>query len=334
MLQKRAREIGDIIKNSREVHIVTHIDADGITAGCIAYQTLQRLGKECSIEFVKQLDESVLTRLKDENYELVWFTDLGSNISTGYPEINKVITDHHTCSIESNQRFHLNPHLFNLDGGFEISGAGVTYLVSKTIDKKNMDLSQLAVVGACGDLQDRKYNKLSGLNRNILDDGESVGVVKAKIDIRYFGRETRPVYKLLQYASDPVIPGLSGRESACISFLDISLVSSSLSLLYSSLFSCHILICSISVFPISSLLAFSFSLFLLLISSRLYILDSKDFILLSNPFKLSTMFLSSVNVSISSTPISSNALPLLRNSSTLFLRIKYLRLFSLYLGLF
>ncbi|RLF34037.1 MAG: recombinase RecJ [Thermoplasmata archaeon] len=219
LLQKRAREIGDIIKNSREVHIVTHIDADGITAGCIAYQTLQRLGKECSIEFVKQLDESVLTRLKDENYELVWFTDLGSNISTGYPEINKVITDHHTCSIESNQRFHLNPHLFNLDGGFEISGAGVTYLVSKTIDKKNMDLSQLAVVGACGDLQDRKYNKLSGLNRNILDDGESVGVVKAKIDIRYFGRETRPVYKLLQYASDPVIPGLSGRESACISFL-------------------------------------------------------------------------------------------------------------------
>jgi RecJ-like exonuclease len=39
------------------------------------------------------------------------------------------------------------------------------------------------------------------------------------MDIRYFGRETRPVYKLLQYSNDPLIPGLSGREEACISFL-------------------------------------------------------------------------------------------------------------------
>ena len=218
-LFKRAEKIGDIIKSSKEIHIVTHIDADGITAGTIAYQTLKRLGKEFSIEFVKDLDNEIVERLKNENHELVWFTDLGSSISTDIPEINKIITDHHACPDNSNESFHLNPHLFGFDGSFEISGAGTTYLVSKAIDKKNMDLTPLAIVGACGDLQDRRFRKLTGMNREILSDGESINAVRPKIDIRYFGRESRPIYKMLQFSSDPIIPGLTGREQACIGFL-------------------------------------------------------------------------------------------------------------------
>jgi RecJ-like exonuclease len=218
-LIKRAKKIGKIIKNSKEIHIVSHIDADGITAGAIAFQTLNRLSKNYSIEFVKQLDEKVLERLKNENHELVWFTDLGSSVSTSHLEINKIITDHHACPDNSDLPFHLNSHLFGLDGGLEISGAGTTYFVARTIDKKNMDLSALAIVGACGDLQDKKYCKLIGLNRDILNDGKKADAIHSKIDIRYFGRETRPIYKLLQYSNDPLIPSLSGRESACISFL-------------------------------------------------------------------------------------------------------------------
>ena len=216
---KRAEKIGDIIKSSGEIHIVTHIDADGITAGTIAYQTLERLGKEFSIEFVKDLDSGILERLKNDNHELVWFTDLGSSISIDTPELNKIITDHHACPDNSNKPFHLNPHLFGVDGSFEISGAGTTYLVSKAIDKKNMDLTPLAIVGACGDLQDRRFRKLTGMNREILSDGEKIKAVKPKIDIRFFGRESRPIFKMLQFASDPIIPGLTGREQACIGFL-------------------------------------------------------------------------------------------------------------------
>ncbi|MCI0501359.1 MAG: DHH family phosphoesterase [Epsilonproteobacteria bacterium] len=168
-MEKRAREIGDIIKKSKQIHIVSHIDADGLTAGSIAYKTLERLGKDFSIEFVKQLDEDVVKNIKDKNHELVWFTDLGSSIST-ISDMNMIITDHHECPENSNKSFHLNPHLFGIDGGFEISGAGTTYFVSKAINKENMDLSALAIVGACGDIQDRRYNKLMGLNRNILAD--------------------------------------------------------------------------------------------------------------------------------------------------------------------
>jgi len=218
-LFKRAGELADIIRKSDEIHIVTHIDADGITAGAIASQTLKRLSKEHSIEFVKQLDKNVVERLKNENHDLVWFTDLGSNIDFESTNINKIITDHHVCPKDSNFSFHLNPHLFGVDGAYQISGAGTTYLASRSVDKRNMDLSSLAVVGACGDIQDRKNCKLVGLNRDIIDDGKKAGVLETKLDIRYFGRETRPIYKMLQYSNDPIIPGLSGREEACISFL-------------------------------------------------------------------------------------------------------------------
>ncbi|MFH1100721.1 MAG: DHH family phosphoesterase [Methanobacteriota archaeon] len=215
----RAKELATIIKKSKEIHIVTHIDADGITAGAIASQTLKGLGKEYSLDCVKQLDDTVLKKLLDDNHELVWFTDLGSSISSQYPTMNKIITDHHTCPDSSNHPFHLNPHLFGLDGSYEISGAGVTYLVSKVIDKNNLKLSALAVVGACGDLQEKRWQKLTGMNASVVDDGKLSGVLQVKKDIRYFGRETRPLTKLLQYANDPVLPGLSGREDACVLFL-------------------------------------------------------------------------------------------------------------------
>ena len=160
--------MAEIIQKSKAIHIVTHIDADGISAGAIAVKTLQRLGREYSLECVKQLDEMVLKRLLNENHELVWFTDLGSGISTSYPEINKVITDHHICPKDSDFPFHLNPHLFDRDGSYDMSGAGATYLVAKELNKKNLDLSALAIVGACGDLQEKNSADYRGQTERYL----------------------------------------------------------------------------------------------------------------------------------------------------------------------
>ena len=216
---QRASEVASFLLDSKDVHIVTHIDADGITAGAIASETLRRLKKRYSIECVKQLDEVTLQRLIREDHELVWFTDLGSGITTQYPELRKIITDHHECPLESDVPFHLNPHLFGRDGSFELSGAGATYLVSRAVSEKNRDLSSLAIVGAIGDLQDRRFCELRGLNTEIVKDGVEAGVLQTVRDIRYFGKETRPLTKLLQYASDPLIPGVSGREDASVAFL-------------------------------------------------------------------------------------------------------------------
>jgi RecJ-like exonuclease len=221
-VQKRLSSIASILKKTDNVHVVTHIDADGLTAGSIAVKTLQRMNTPYSIEFVKQLDHFVLDRLNKDHFDLVWFTDLGSSIVED-PNISfpYIVTDHHACNIKKQDvSYHFNPHLFHLDGSWELSGSGSTFLLSKTIDSKNRDLAALAIVGACGDLQDRKHRKLMSANREILELGIQVGVVKAKMDIQFFGRETRPVYKMLQFANDPIIPGITGRESAAREFLN------------------------------------------------------------------------------------------------------------------
>ena len=89
--------------------------------------------------------------------------------------------------------------------------------MAKSIDPANTDLAYLAVVGACGDMQD-SGNGLSGINRMILDDAVSNGSLEIKEDVRLYGRETRPLVGFLQYSSDPEVPGLSNDQEACNAF--------------------------------------------------------------------------------------------------------------------
>jgi RecJ-like exonuclease len=91
----------------------------------------------------------------------------------------------------------------------------MTYLLSKTIDPKNIDLAYLAVVGAVGDLQDNRESKLIGYNRAILEEAVSAGDVAIEEDIRYFGRDYRPLIQFLQYSNDPPIPGISDSSHGC-----------------------------------------------------------------------------------------------------------------------
>lgn len=236
-LLQKAKEIKDHIRKQNEILIVTHIDADGIAAGSIASKALKRVGIEHVVRFVKKLDENEINKIRNENPQMVWFTDLGSGALPMLNGLDVVITDHHVPvkneipredrtnilkfadAVFDNHTFHLNPHLFGLDGANDLSGAGTTYLVAKMMDKKNSDLAALAIVGAVGDLQDTKTLRLEGTNRDVLQDAKDSGFLICKKDIRYFGRETRPVFKLLQYANDPIIPNLSGKEDACITFL-------------------------------------------------------------------------------------------------------------------
>ena len=219
---KSARKIAEALKRERDVHIVTHIDADGISAGAIAKKSLEREGIENTIQFVKQLDDSTIEKIRNMG-KVTWFTDLGSGVISKLDGIDYIIADHHMPDIEGGKRIvnwrHFNPHVYGIDGGKAISGAGLAYLIAISINKKNKDMADLAMVGASGDLQDAASCKFEGWNRNIIEIGKEEGILDVVRDLRMFGRHTRPLYKLLQYADDPFFPGLTGRESACLSFL-------------------------------------------------------------------------------------------------------------------
>ncbi len=217
-LEKKAVQCAGYIKKHTSALVVSHIDADGLTSAAIMGKALEREGIEYKTRFVKQLDMPALSEIANQNPELIIFTDLGSGTldAIGSLKLNAVICDHHQP--QGTHERHLNPHLFGINGATEISGSGVTYLVASSLGD-NADLADLAVVGAVGDLQHVKHGQLMGMNRSILDNGVRHGVLRYEKDLLLFGKQTRPIFKLLQYSTDPYLPGITGSEDASIEFL-------------------------------------------------------------------------------------------------------------------
>ncbi len=222
----KASEIAGLLLKQREVMVVTHVDADGITAGTIAHVSLLRAGIESRLKFVKQLDEVEIEKIKDENV-FVWFTDIGSGVIDSLQGLEFAITDHHVPKAQHPMQ--LNPHDFGYDGTYELSGATTTYLVAKYMrsgrtlfdyENGNSDLLPLSIVGAVGDLQDSRWGKLQGLNRKILLEGVRKKFIDVTRDLRFFGKQTRPVAKMLEYNSDPFIPGITANEAGVLNLLD------------------------------------------------------------------------------------------------------------------
>ena len=229
-LSERAELCAARLKTADSVHLVSHIDADGITSAAIMGLSFERAGINYTAEYVKKLDEKIMIRLLEEKHELILFTDLGSAMPDFMVDNNMdvIIADHHQPSgrpeniAADSTTFphHMNPHLFGANGGFEISGSGVSFILACALGgEANQDLAGLAMVGAIGDMQNRKHGKLVGLNREILDIGVAAGVLLNAPDLSLFGKQTRPIYKILQYSSEPYLPGLTGDEEACIRFL-------------------------------------------------------------------------------------------------------------------
>jgi single-stranded-DNA-specific exonuclease len=213
-LERAAACAAEALKTARNALVVGHIDADGITAASIAHIALKRAGVRPDVVFVKKLGVEEIKRFNADQHELIWFVDMGSGALSKLVARKMVITDHHRPDLPENRgqadlsRFlvhHVNPHLFGLDGSTEMSGSGATYCVAKAMDKRNKDLAPLAVIGAVGDFQDASESRLIGYNHLIVEDAVSTGILKAGMDVRLFGRETRPIHTLIQFSSDPSV---------------------------------------------------------------------------------------------------------------------------------
>jgi RecJ-like exonuclease len=216
------------VKKAKNAELITHIDADGITSGAISDITLDRLGIPHKIAFEKKITEETIERVNSSDADLIWISDLGSGYLSEFKRSNIVITDHHvpdpkfrrsqTSIDQFVEIFHLNPHNYGVNGSYEICGAGMTYLLSRTIDPNNIDLAYLGIIGAVGDFQDNRYSQLISYNRIVLDDAVKNGDISVDTDLRFFGRESRPLLQYLQYASDPEILGLTNNRDNCARF--------------------------------------------------------------------------------------------------------------------
>ena len=222
-IKKAVEEFKKIPKNEI-IRVISHLDADGISAASLMVKCLNNDNRKYSISIIQQIKKETLEELARETYNCYIFTDLGSGVLTDIESLFKgkkvFILDHHDpekLNVESDNVFFVNPHKFNINGGVEVSGAGVVYLFASCLDKKIEEFAHIAIIGAIGDMQE--HNGFEKINNEILQTAIDKGKIKVIRGLRLFGAQTKPLHKVLEYCTDPVIPGVTGSESGAIQFL-------------------------------------------------------------------------------------------------------------------
>ncbi len=220
-----ADTILEAVKDNGTIHVFSHYDADGIAAAGIIGKALLRLDTKFRIRIIQWIDEELIGKILAEKPSLIIFSDLGSGyidfLNEKLADFKVVILDHHeTHGKKTGNLVHVNPHLYGIDGARDISGSGVAYLAAIALDKDNIDLSPIAVVGALGDLQDKyEQRELGGINKMIVEDAQNADLLTVEKDLIFFGRETRPIHRTLALTTNPFIPGISGEEDKSLAFL-------------------------------------------------------------------------------------------------------------------
>ena len=203
MLQKHINE-------NNIIRIISHNDADGISAAAVIANAIKEEEGQFHTTIVSRLTSEVIQELRQEKYELYVFCDMGSACLKQINSLKTdvIIADHHQPSdVEPNENvIHINPHLFEIDGSKDLSGAGSAYLVIRSMDKKN--LAYLALIGAFGDMQGQ--DGFTGVNKLIFDDAKESGNLEVHEGLKIASKNTEPLYKSLAYTFNPGLTGLTG----------------------------------------------------------------------------------------------------------------------------
>lgn len=225
------------------INIYTHLDADGLSSGAILGKTLYRERIPFQITVLRQLEKQEIKKIaeKVQKYNnFIIFSDFGSG---QFLELQKelidnknfssfLILDHHIPQnvsskeeiekikkIHENTKYwHINPYFYGINGSLEISGAGVCYYFAKCLNKSNVDLSSIAVIGAIGDIQNQGENKsFLGLNKFILEDAIKLGQIEVVNDLNF--SSLKPLNEAIAYSSDFNLPGLTKDVNRTLIFL-------------------------------------------------------------------------------------------------------------------
>jgi single-stranded-DNA-specific exonuclease len=216
-------KIRSVAEDDSNTCIMTHLDADGLISASIISMTLLRLGAKCVIRPISDLVPAVIQQMKSEAYDFYIISDLGAGLGAALNDAlddRWIIIDHHQLPDEELTGPYsaqiLNAFKYSIDGGSEISSGGLAYLLANQIEKRNWDLSSIAVVSAISDNQDQGDKKsLISINSEIIKTAESHGLVTVDLDLIFTGRETKPLHEALASTSFPYIDGITwNRENA------------------------------------------------------------------------------------------------------------------------
>ena len=208
------------IEKDSVIRLISHNDADGISAAAVIANALAEENVQFHTSIVPRLKEDMVNQLRSEKYDLFIFSDMGSPFIKEFNTYKHdvIVADHHQVDgteAESNV-VHVNPHLFGIDGSRDLCGAGAAYLTVRNMDKKH--LAYFALIGAFGDMQGQ--NGFTGVNKMILDDALESGTLEVHEGLKIVSKASEPIYKSLAYTFSPPLPKISGDVEGAREFLE------------------------------------------------------------------------------------------------------------------
>jgi len=213
-MQEKIKEFINTFKDktkNKDILVISHFDADGITSAAIFGRCLKKLDKKFSFKIIKSLEKEFIESLPKSR--ILVFLDLASASLRELSDLkNEIfIIDHH----QINKKFPLpeNIHIFNPELWDEekMSGSCNTYLISKELTGTDIQSANLAIIGMVGDIMEKEVGPLAN---SIVKDSNAV--IKKGI-LLY--PSTRPLNKALEYCSNPFIPGVTGNSAGATELL-------------------------------------------------------------------------------------------------------------------
>ncbi|OKY78232.1 MAG: Single-stranded DNA-specific exonuclease RecJ [Candidatus Methanohalarchaeum thermophilum] len=215
-LKDKAKEISEKLHNSDFIRCISHNDADGITSAGILCNALHREETPFHVTIVGRPSRSICDKINQDDSETVIFFDMGSGDPEIIQEIDKdvIVVDHHPPSYkEGIADIHMNPYHFDVNGTWEVSAAGLSYLIAKEMNEENIDLSKIAIAGAVGD---RQHLPMKGINLEILREAQRNNIIEVNKGISYSGS----IRESLTTSTDPYVQEYSKDETKVSELID------------------------------------------------------------------------------------------------------------------
>jgi len=198
-LNEIRKGIGLLRAGGRELALVHHNDADGLTSAAILQTALARAGFKVHRICIERVHPPIIARIHDAFPMTIFYVDLGGQAAPAISDANQgrrttLILDHHHPHQPTDPRvLNIATEFFGLMGDMDISASTAAYFFALELDPANRDLAHVAVLGAVGDEHDRE-GRLVKENREALMD--AVGQGQVRIDA---GKNDREVYSLTRH---------------------------------------------------------------------------------------------------------------------------------------
>jgi len=218
-VERVAKIFKEIIKR-KHVRVYAQYDADGITSASIIAKVLLREGCNFEIRILKQLNSKTVKDVVYTENDFLIFLDMGSGQINLLKEIVEkttvLIIDHHEpIKYEHPNLLHINPLLFG-ESLEKYSTSLIAFIFAKFVNPKNIDQIDIAIVGGIGDKREEGIKV--GAIGEILEEAKALGFVNVSKDLKFLG-SNKPLFKVIAYSFDPLIPSIYGNEAAAMQFL-------------------------------------------------------------------------------------------------------------------